>query len=301
MVENVISYPNVGVPAASSHRDRHRRRTRRHQSRRDTTKAYKKSVTQFSATHIVVGFISVIFQMVQFTNQTILSDAQPGLWCGVFFVLTGSVCLLLFQSRSIHSILGMVSFCLVSLFMALTLSSMSWIGMEATSYCEYMWDYCFSSNRSLPLNITDGTPSHFATMQWAFRFSGKILLSNSTDDNNDAEICDELANHKCGFNILLGKTMHSLLVLTGVLASTTSFILATITCGGARHDFYTPDERRTRLSVIFDHNADDAAIARPITPWEYPPPSKEPLSFAEFPSDPPPLYQERESDISSNL
>ena len=104
-----------------------------------------------------------------------------------------------------------------------------------------------------------------------------------------------------GFNILLGKTMHSLLVLTGVLASTTSFILATITCGGARHDFYTPDERRTRLSVIFDHNADDAAIARPITPWEYPPPSKEPLSFAEFPSDPPPLYQERESDISSNL
>jgi hypothetical protein len=41
-------------------------------------------------------------QMIHFTNNSILSESQPGLWSGTFFVITGSVCLGLAKTSGLY-------------------------------------------------------------------------------------------------------------------------------------------------------------------------------------------------------
>jgi len=283
-------------------RRRHPQRVNRHNN------GYYKSLLHFSTFHIVLGIFGVFFQMVQFTNQTILSSAESGLWCGLFFVVTGAACLLLYKLRTTYSLLTMITFSLVSLFMALTLSSVSWIGMEAISYCEYVWEECVANRTDPTPNATIvSTPYGLPIKQWAFQLGDSSgLIPTQIDPDITSEICDEIEfEFLCGYSISLGKTMHSLLMLVGLLASTTSFVLVTVSCSGAKqNDMLWQTERVSRLSIVFRDGSNEGGgtvHGRPITPWEFPPPAKDPLPLDQYPDEPPPLYVQYEDDITSNL
>lgn len=40
--------------------------------------------------------------MVQFRNHSIMSESQPGLWCGTVFAITGAVCIGLSRTRNVY-------------------------------------------------------------------------------------------------------------------------------------------------------------------------------------------------------
>jgi len=279
-----------------------RQRRRHHRRRMHADNNYQRTIAHFSTFHIILGLFSAMFQMLQFTNQTIFSSTQYGLWCGFFFVMTGTVCLLLNKSRTAYGLMAMIIFGLISLAMALSLSSVSWIGMKAASYCEYIRDEC-EANRTEPIvNSTLWSESYdFSINEWAVKLSDSSDVEPTPDvPDITPELCDDiLNNYICGYSIGLGKTMHSLLMLTGMMASMTSFVLATVTCSGAKRTNVPPrNELDSRLSIIVYGGATNG---RPISPWEFPPPSKEPLPSDQFPDEPPPVYEQYELDSSSYL
>jgi len=275
-----------------------RRRERRRRMRRE--KAHRRSLLHFSTFHIVLGVCSAVFQMIHFTNQTILSSAESGLWCGLVFISTGLACVMLNKSRTTYSLLTMVAFSLLSLFMALTLSSVSWIGMNASSYCQYVWDQCEANRTQTNGTLLPDVPFRLPIMKWAFELSSEG--SATIDPDITSELCDDIEYHYlCGFNIGLGKTMHSLLMLVGLVSSMTSFILVTVSCTGATRN--NAARESGRISQLSSSSSVGRGVlgGRPITPWEFPPPSKEPLPFDQYPNEPPPVYEQYEHDIVSHL
>ena len=96
----------------------------------------------------------------------------------------------------------MITFSLVSLFMALTLSSVSWIGMEALSYCEYVWEECVANRTDPTPNATIvSTPYGLPIKQWAFQLRDSSgLIPTQIDPDITSEICDEIE-----FEFLCGK------------------------------------------------------------------------------------------------
>lgn len=85
-----------------------------------------------------------------------------------------------------------------------------------------------------------------------------------------------------------------MLMLCGVVGATISFVLATLACSRPNGD----EARAHYPSIYTVHNGPDVtAGVRPITAWEFPPPSKEPLPGDTFdPQEPPPPYEEHVSD-----
>lgn len=114
-----------------------------------------------------------------------------------------------------YSTIAMLCFCLVSLFMALTLASLSWFGAEAASCCQTFWNYnC--GNSSFPRITTTATPhtsrSSSETSSIAFTepttteyFSTtQSLATNKTEDNTcygpfeDGPSCKDINQGFCG-------------------------------------------------------------------------------------------------------
>ena len=91
----------------------------------------------------------------------------------------------------------MTGCCLISLFMALILSSMSWIGSEAMIYCQNVWDDCFGPNGTHPqYNSTIDSSRITDVPALAIKFSDLPITNNSTDD--DILSCLDLENFYCG-------------------------------------------------------------------------------------------------------
>ena len=98
----------------------------------------------------------------------------------------------------------------------------------------------------------------------------------------------------------MGRTLHLLLLLAGVIGATTSFVLATLACSRPTRE----EGGRPRLSSIFAISGSDHVPGggRPITAWEFPPPTKDVQlatstgAESEYPNEPPPPYVEQEND-----
>lgn len=103
-----------------------------------------------------------------------------------------------------------------------------------------------------------------------------------------------------GWDIGLGRTLHLLLLLAGVIAATTSFVLSTLACSRPNRD---AQRGRPRLSSIFAISSGEhlATGGRPITAWEFPPPTKDvelattPGIEEQYPDEPPPPYIEQDN------
>ncbi|XP_046639920.1 uncharacterized protein LOC124321055 [Daphnia pulicaria] len=306
-------------PSRNSRQHRHRRhrhphhRRRRHGVRSGDLR-FEKTLLHFSAAHILLGIVCVLLQMVQFTNHSILSEAQPGLWCGTFFVITGSVCLGLAKTKGLYSTVTMLCFCLVSLFMALTLASLSWLGSQAALCCEDFWEYNCEDDDGLPtFNITKTT----STMTTASEFQTTtpfVQLTSSTENTTNScygpiengPSCENIKHGYCGYDIQLGRTLHLLLLVSGVIGATTSFVLSTLACSRPNRE---SAGIRPRLSSIFVVGGDNLPTGgRPITAWEFPPPTKDtelantPGIEEQYPDEPPPPYVEQDNaDLQCHL
>lgn len=98
---------------------RRRRPTRSRSTARSGSIRYEKALLHFGAAHILLGIVCILLQvcsahtsellnlialtqMVQFTNHSILSESQPGLWCGTVFAITGSVCIALARTTGVY-------------------------------------------------------------------------------------------------------------------------------------------------------------------------------------------------------
>nr|CAH0105882.1 unnamed protein product [Daphnia galeata] len=309
---------DTDIPSPSRQRHRHRHRHHHHRRRHGVRSGdirYEKTLLHFSAAHILLGIICVLLQMVQFTNHSILSEAQPGLWCGTFFVITGSVCLGLAKTKGLYSTVTMLCFCLVSLFMALTLASLSWLGSQAAVCCQDYWDYnCEDdNNNSLPsFNYTKSTTT--TTLSGLQTTTQMVQLTSSMANTTDScygsiengPSCENIKHGYCGYDIGLGRTLHLLLLFAGVIGATTSFVLSTLACSRPNREV---TRSRPRLSSIFVVGGDHIPTGgRPITAWEFPPPTKDaelastPGIEEKYPDEPPPPYIEQDNaDLQSHL
>lgn len=314
----VSDLPIHSSPSRNSRQQqRHRRHRHSHHRRRHGVRSgdlrFEKTLLHFSAAHILLGIVCVLLQMVQFTNHSILSEAQPGLWCGTFFVITGSVCLGLAKTKGLYSTVTMLCFCLVSLFMALTLASLSWLGSQAALCCEDFWEYNCDDYINLPsFNNTKTT-----TMTTASEFQTTtpfVQLTSSTGNTTNScyepiengPSCENIRHGYCGYDIQLGRTLHLLLLVSGVIGATTSFVLSTLACSRPNRE---ASGIRPRLSSIFVVGGDHLPTGgRPITAWEFPPPTKDtelantPGIEEQYPDEPPPPYVEQDNaDLQCHL
>ncbi|KAK4017419.1 uncharacterized protein LOC116924932 [Daphnia magna] len=303
---------SFNFPSQDRRRHRRHRRQRRHHRNyhgvRSGQVRYEKTLLHFSAAHILLGIVCVLLQMVQFTNHSILSEAQPGLWCGTFFVITGSVCLGLTKTKGLYSTVTMLCFCLVSLFMALTLASLSWFGAEAAACCQDYWDYNCETVGSVPPILNSTRYPAFATADEHQTTIGLVTFTSSAVNSTNScygtiengPSCENVKRGYCGYDIGLGRTLHLLLLLAGVIGATTSFVLSTLACSRPNRE---AERSRPRLSSIFVIGGDHLPTGgRPITAWEFPPPVKDhDLARSagveeQYPEEPPPPYVEQDND-----
>lgn len=96
-------------------------------------------------------------------------------------------------------------------------------------------------------------------------------------------------------------------MLAGVIGATTSFVLSTLACSRPNSE---TERNRPRLSSIFAISGNDhlPTGGRPITAWEFPPPTKDvelattPGIEEQYPDEPPPPYVEQDNDeLQSHL
>ena len=117
------------------------------------------------------------------------------------------------------SLLTMVAFSLLSLFMALTLSSVSWIGMNASSYCQYVWDQCEANRTQTNGTVLPDVPFRLPIMKWAFELSSEG--SATIDPDITSELCDDIEYHYlCGklpFNECFTRSISCLNVGFGLI------------------------------------------------------------------------------------
>ena len=96
-----------------------------------------------------------------------------------------------------------------------------------------------------------------------------------------------------------------MLLLAGVIGSTTSFVLSTLACSRPSGEV-SSSRSRPRLSSIFAISGGSDHVpsgVRPITAWEFPPPNKDVENIANtpgieenYPDEPPPPYVEQDND-----
>lgn len=140
----------------------------------------------------------------------------------------------------------MLCFCLVSLFMALTLASLSWFGAEAAACCQDYWDYNCPSGEYVPpvFNNTQYTYTTLETVEehqtstelTVFTASAVNSTSSCYGPIENGPSCENVKRGYCGtyhsivvlltnkfkfyngclgYDIGLGRTLHLLLLLAG--------------------------------------------------------------------------------------
>lgn len=106
----------------------------------------------------------------------------------------------------------MLCFCLVSLFMALTLASLSWLGSQAAVCCQDYWDYnCEDdNNNSLPsFNYTKSTTT--TTLSGLQTTTQMVQLTSSMANTTDScygsiengPSCENIKHGYCGSMIFI--------------------------------------------------------------------------------------------------
>lgn len=230
----------------------------------------------------------------------------------------------------LFSTIAMLCFCLVSLFMSLTLASLSWFGAEAASCCQDYWNYnCIESNTKPPSYInrtTTTTTTEPATVFWSTTTNTNSTVNTCYGPIENGPSCQDIKYGYCGikikmiffirfripdvnfsltgYDIGLGRTLHLLLLVAGVIGATTSFVLSTLACSRPNNPSAS-GRNRPRLSSIFAISGSGDQMPsgncnRPITAWEYPPPNKDVELAAtagieeQYPDEPPPPYEEQE-------
>jgi hypothetical protein len=102
----------------------------------------------------------------------------------------------------------MLCFCLVSLFMALTLASLSWLGSQAALCCEDFWEYnCEDDyNNGLPTFNNTKTTSTMTTASEFQTTTPFVQLTSSTENTTNScygpiengPSCENIRHGYCG-------------------------------------------------------------------------------------------------------
>lgn len=143
----------------------------------------------------------------------------------------------------------MLCFCLVSLFMALTLASLSWLGSQAALCCEDFWEYNCEDDyiNGLPSFNNTKTTSTMTTASEFQTTTPFVQLTSSTGNTTNScygpiengPSCENIRHgycgswnyhlffrvrfntyknerkHRVGYDIQLGRTLHLLLLVSG--------------------------------------------------------------------------------------
>lgn len=80
----------------------------------------------------------------------------------------------------------MLCFCLVSLFMALTLASLSWFGAEAAACCQDYWDYNCETVGSVPPILNSTRYPAFATADEHQTTIGLVTFTSSAVNSTNS-------------------------------------------------------------------------------------------------------------------
>ncbi|KAK2725730.1 hypothetical protein QYM36_000279 [Artemia franciscana] len=183
--------------------------------------------------------------------------------------------------------------CLLTLFVAMTLASLGWIGVETSLWCEYYFLNCNKTSGALnlaglnnsnqdkfPVSIdassTIETDSLYMSMQndglWNHLIKDRVYEFTKTKELREDNICDVVLEPGfCGWSVQAPRILYSFLMLLGITQATVSFMMAAIACTSRSID---PRQRRISVSFLYENDTGEAP-QRGIRAWELPPTLKE--------------------------